>query len=80
MPRGIRRTQDDFITVRVGRLPGLIKDVALNGTRTVEAAIEGAELDDIDGYEIRVNGQNADTDTELSQGDTVLFVRKIRGN
>lgn len=68
-----------FISVRVGKLPGRISEVALNGERTVSAALAGAEITS-DGHEIRVNGASADANTLLSDGDTVLLVKKIKGN
>ena len=69
----------DYITVKVGRLPGKIEEIALNGGRSVADALEAFELD-AEGYEIRVNGSPSDFDTELSDGDTVLLVKKIKGN
>lgn len=68
-----------FITVRVGRLPGVIQTIALNGGRTVADALEGAALSS-NGYEIRVNGAPSDTTTNLTEADTVLLVKKIKGN
>jgi len=65
--------------VRVGRLPGRIVNIILNGGRKVKDALEGAELDS-DGHEIRVNGLVGSTETDLKEGDTVLLVRKIKGN
>lgn len=67
------------ITVRVGKLPGVIQDVMLNGERTVAAAIEEAEID-AGGYEVRVNGEPAEEDKALRAGDTLLLVRTIEGN
>lgn len=69
----------DFITVRVGKLPGRIMDIALNGGRTVADALNGADLYS-DGFEIRVNGAPADLEYNLANGDTVLLVKKITGN
>jgi sulfur carrier protein ThiS len=69
----------NHILVRIGRLPGRISEIALNGDRTVAAALEAAELDS-EGYELRVNGQTADVETTLQDGDTVLLVKKIKGN
>ncbi|HVT16664.1 MAG TPA: hypothetical protein VHQ90_10875 [Thermoanaerobaculia bacterium] len=69
----------DFITVRVGRLPGRIVEIALNGGRSVGDALAGAELD-FTGYEIRVNSELAQLGDELEDGDTVLLVKKIKGN
>lgn len=70
---------DSFITVKVGQMPGEIVSIALNGERTVTAALEAAALDHT-GYEIRVNGAPADPGTALNDGDTVLLVRKVKGN
>jgi hypothetical protein len=68
----------DFITVRVGKLPGRIADIALNGDRTVATALEAAELDST-GFEIRVNSCPADLDDDVSNGDTILLLKKIKG-
>lgn len=70
----------DYITVRVGRLPGRIESIGLNGGRTVADALVGAEIESTEGYEIRVNGSVAAGDTQLREGDTVLLVKKIKGN
>jgi len=70
---------DDYITVRVGRLPGAITEIALNGDRTVQAALEAAGLD-ATGYEVKVSGNGADLSQVLQDNDTVLLVKKIRGN
>jgi len=68
-----------YITVRVGKLPGRISDIALNGGRKVRDALVGAELSD-SGYEIKVNAAPATLDTDLKQGQTVLLVRKTKAN
>lgn len=67
------------IEVRVGLLPGKIHNIMLNGGRKVSDALEGAELS-ADGYEIRVNAKIASASTGLAAGDTVLLVRKVKGN
>lgn len=67
------------IGVRVGRLPGVIQNVVLDGGRKVRDALAGAELDHV-GYEIRVNSGEATLETDLKDDDTVLLVRKVRGN
>jgi len=69
----------DFINIRIGQLPGCIIDVVLNGDRTVGAALEASELD-AEGYEIRVDGAAATESTSLSEGQTVLLVKKVKGN
>ena len=68
-----------FITVRIGKLPGRIDQIGLNGGRKVRDALVGATLD-ADGYEIKVNATPANAETDLKEGDIVLLVRKVRGN
>lgn len=69
-----------FITVRVGKLPGKIHNIGLNGGRTVKDALEGAAIDSYAGYEIKVNGKNAKLETTLTNGAVVILVKKIKGN
>ena len=76
---GLFSSKIEHITVRVGRLPGRISEIALNGGRTVADALGAAELDPA-GYEIRVDGNPADASTQLADGQTVLLVKKIKGN
>lgn len=68
-----------YINVRVGRLPGRIMEIVLNGARTVAAALETASLS-AEGFDIRVQGQPSTLTTELHDGDIVLLVKKIKGN
>jgi sulfur carrier protein ThiS len=75
----VKGNGDGYITVRVGKLPGKIVSIALNGGRTVRHALEGAELDP-SGYEIRVGTVPANLETELKEGDTVLLLKKVKGN
>ena len=69
----------DFITVKVGKLPGTIQEIALNGDRTVRAALTAAELN-ATGFQVRVNGADADMDTTVTNGATIFLVKKIKGN
>ena len=69
----------EFITVKVGKLPGHIQDIALNGDCSVADALKAADLNPA-GFEIRVNGKPAATNTTLSDGSTVTLIKKIIGN
>ena len=77
--RPARAADPGFISVRVGRLPGMINTIALNGGRKVKDALAGANLDG-NGHEIKVNASPANMETDLNQDDTVLLVRRVRGN
>jgi len=70
----------DVTMVKIGKLPGRIVEVALNGDNTVAAAIAAAEIEDTTGYEIRVNGATGALTTALPSGSTVLLLKKIKGN
>ena len=68
-----------FIEVRVGKVPGRIEKIALNGARTVDAAFETAGLDA--NGEIRVNGRVVRSgSTKVKHGDTIVCIEKITGN
>ncbi len=70
---------NSHISVRIGRLPGRISEITLNGDRTVATALATAGLT-ADGYEVRVQGAPATPATVLNEGDLVLLVKKIKGN
>lgn len=67
------------IIVRVGRIPGKIEDIALNGDRNVETALNAAGIDAGDG-EIRVNDRVASLSTAVKKGDHILVGEDIEGN
>ncbi len=64
----------------MGRVPGEIKNIVLNGGRTVKDALSGASLAARSQDEIRVNGEKSNLEAELSPNDTVLLLQKIEGN
>lgn len=72
-----------FIMVNVGRLPGEVKDIALNGGRTVGKAFEGAGIDVSADDEIRLNNEeiafDAIDDTAVKQGDIIFAVGDVNG-
>lgn len=67
------------ITVRAGTVPGTLQDVALNSGATVADALRQANLS-AEGFQVRVNGESADSSRQLQEGDTVLLTRQIKGN
>lgn len=67
------------ITVKVGKLPGVLQDIALNGNRTAADAIAAANLS-ATGYQIRVNGEDVDGSYQLHDGDRVVLARTVKGN
>lgn len=69
----------ETITVKVGKLPGRIVELALEKGSVVAVALETAELNP-EGFEVRVNGAPTDMNKELTNMDTILLVKKIIGN
>ena len=74
------RDQDGgTISVNVG-VPGNIKKLVLEGNSwTVQSVLKQAEVD-ASGYDIRVSGQPASLTTAVTDGQTVLLLRPVRGN
>jgi len=80
-----------MLNVKVGKFPGRIVPVTLPEGSTVQTAVEAADIESGIGaadlvrggasyFEIRVNAEVADADTELKEGDNVLLVKKLKGN
>ena len=66
-------------TVKVGQLPGTLKEVVVEGTVTVNDVLRLAGLSS-SGFEVRVSGKKATGDTAVKNGDMVLLVKPIKGN
>jgi len=75
-----KKVVEKDILVKVGRTGARIIEVALNGDRTVEAAINAAGLSKKDSEIVQVNGEEVDDmDMDLSNGDRVILVKNIQG-
>lgn len=69
-----------YIEVRVGRVPGRFETIALNGERTVGAALKIAGLTPSANEELRVNRTTATIKSPVVAGDTVMLLSKVSGN
>lgn len=68
------------MTIKVGKMPGRIQEVAITDGMTVQEVLTIAELD-ANGYEIKIDGEVVSLDTEVEEGDNlILLVRQIKGN
>lgn len=69
------------ISINVGQFPSArgVTPLTVEEGTTVAQAIARAELS-TDGFDIRVNGQTATGEQVVNAGDSVLLVRKIKGN
>jgi sulfur carrier protein ThiS len=70
----------EIIEVTVGRFPGRLATIGLNGGHTVADALREAELTVSPGWELLVNGEPARPEQTLSDGDRVLLTRQVKGN
>jgi len=76
LSRKIKGNQD---AVKAGKLPGRLHEYAVDHGSTVRDVLNMAELD-ADGYEIRIGDSLAEMGTVVTDGDTILLSRKIKGN
>lgn len=77
-----KKTGDGDILVKVGRVGTTIKEIALNGDRTVEDALAAAGFKIKDSEIVQVNGdeiEEDEMDMELEDGDRVILVKNIEG-
>jgi hypothetical protein len=80
----MRRTEnnnEEGIYVKVARTGGAVKEVCLNGDRSLQTALDLAEVEYTESSRIRVNGESVslDDDIELEDGDRVNISGKIKG-
>jgi sulfur carrier protein ThiS len=71
--------EEETIIVKVAKTGDTVKEVCLNGDRTVEDALEAAGLEYDETSRLRVNGQTVDLDDELEDGEILTVGRKIKG-
>jgi len=64
------------ISVKVGTVPGTLKDVLLEEGATVQDAIEVAGYDATT-HRIQVNGDSASLSDEVNDDDVVALLKKI---
>jgi uncharacterized Zn ribbon protein len=77
----VKEVKGNSDSVKVGRVPGRITEVNIvDGETTVDEAIEIADLTVESGFSVRLNGESADGDETLSDGDSVTIVKEVKGN
>lgn len=70
---------DQMITVRVGQLPGTIQTVKAPSPADVKSVLARANINP-SGYELRLDSVRCDVNTKVSDGQTILLVKAIKGN
>lgn len=77
--KGVKKTVDN-IFVKVARTGSVVKDVALNGGRTINDALKAAGINKKESEIVQVNGEEVeDLSIELEEGDRVVLVKNIEG-
>lgn len=73
-------TNTTIKTVRVGQMPGKINEFAVEVGTSIGALLDLAELN-AEGFEIKVDGQVATTDSVVSNStNLVLLAKQVKGN
>ena len=70
----------DFLTVRGGKMPGLISSVVLEGGATVADALAQANITVENGQEIRMDNNTVSLDTEVTNNALIIVTKMIKGN
>lgn len=68
------------ITVKVARIPGQIKSIALADGATVAQALSEAGLTVGSADVLRLNGLSCSTDAVLNDNDRVILASEAKGN
>jgi len=69
-----------MISVKVAQIGSAIKEVILNDGATVQDALNAAELTVPEGYGVKVDSVDADTNTVLSNDARVVIAKGAKGN
>lgn len=67
-----------MITVKVMLVPGAVKELALEDGATVAQALNAAEIDNAEGYPIKVDGATANLTTVLADGARVILAKSSK--
>lgn len=71
---------EDEILVKVGRTGGRVEEYSLEGDEpTVSDALQAAGITISKGDRIRLNGETADEDDEVEDGDIITIAGKVSG-
>lgn len=70
----------DYITVQITKVPGAMKTLTLENNSTVTDALNAAEMNVENGYEIRVDDEVATVNTVLEDGAVIVIAKMIKGN
>lgn len=78
----VEETTEETVDVTVARIGGEIKEVTLNGDRSIGAALTAYGLDWDSSTRVRIDGEEVsatDENYELEDGDRVTVLTKVKG-
>lgn len=76
----VKRIKGNTQTIKIGQMPGLLKEMVIEPGTTVSQAISLAGLT-TEGYEIKLDGETVSSNTVISSDANLLvLVRQIKGN
>ena len=75
----VKQIKGNQCIVTVGKVPGTLKDLAVESDSTIQDVLNIAELDP-DGFEIKVNGASKSLGDIVPDGANVFLVKQIKGN
>ena len=80
MPTEARRKNNMTNTVKIGMMPGILNEYALEGGTTVAQALEIAGLN-AEGFEVKADGNTVtNLDAPIEAANVILLSKKIKGN
>ena len=68
-----------MLNIKVGVMPGKLAEVVAGEGTTVKRFFELAEID-IEGYELRLDGEKVKESDEIHSGNLLVAMKKIKGN
>jgi sulfur carrier protein ThiS len=75
-----KKTEEKDILVKVGRVGAEVKEIALNGDRTIKKALAVVGFVKKNSEIVQVNGKEEDNlDKRLSNGDRVILTKNVQG-
>lgn len=71
-----------MLKVKYAIVPSPAKELYLEDDATVADALEALKNDgkDVTGFAMQIDGETVNAETELNEGDTIVFAKKIKGN
>lgn len=67
------------LTIKVGYMPGQLKEYGFEAPVTVKEILAEAEMDST-GYDIKLDGRTVELDTVVNSGRVLALTKRVKGN